>query len=204
MKLTVLAIFTGDNRPRLGDVMLSFLPLAHMLERCFENGVYYSGGAVGFYSGNIRDLTSDLRALRPTIMPAVPRLLNRVHDKTQAEISQSSFKRMIYHMALKSKEAELKRQIIRRNSMWDKLVFKQIQECKLTKCFDLCKRNWKQALFLFFRCYSIRRKPKAHVIGLSTIVRNRIDFHALRSWLCYCGRLWTNRMHSAHFTHYSW
>lgn len=126
-----MAIFIGDNRPRLGDVMLSFLPLAHMLERCFENGVYYSGGAVGFYSGNIRDLASDLRALRPTIMPAVPRLLNRVYDKIQAEISQSSCKRMIYNMALKSKESELKRQIIRSNSMWDKLVFKPIHECKL-------------------------------------------------------------------------
>lgn len=111
--------------------MLSFLPLAHMLERCFENGVYYSGGAVGFYSGNIRDLASDLRALRPTIMPAVPRLLNRVYDKIQAERLQSSFKRMIYNMALKSKESELKRQIIRKNSMWDKLIFKKIQECKL-------------------------------------------------------------------------
>lgn len=107
-----------------------------MLERCFENGVYYSGGAVGFYSGNIRDLSNDLKALRPTIIPAVPRLLNRVYDKIQAEISQSSSKRIIYNMALKSKESELKRQIIRRNSIWDKLVFKQIQECKLINGFD--------------------------------------------------------------------
>lgn len=135
-----MTIIAGDNRPRQGDIMLSFLPLAHMLERCFENGVYYSGGAVGFYSGNIRDLASDLRALRPTIMPAVPRLLNRVYDKMQAEISQSSFKRLIYNMALKSKESELKRQIIRRNSMWDKLVFKPIQECKFNQSLQFNKR----------------------------------------------------------------
>lgn len=109
--------------------MISFLPLAHMLERCCENGIYYSGAAVGFYSGDIRDLTSDLKALKPTIMPAVPRLLNRVYDKIHAEIARSSLKRMIYNMAIKSKEAELKRGILRKNSFWDKIVFRKVQDC---------------------------------------------------------------------------
>lgn len=122
---------SGDHRPRVGDVMISFLPLAHMLERCFENGIYYSGAAVGFYSGNIRDLTNDLKSLKPTIMPAVPRLLNRVYDKIQSEIARSSLKRFIYNMAIKSKEAELKRQILRKNSLWDRLVFRKIQDCTL-------------------------------------------------------------------------
>lgn len=108
--------------------MLSFLPLAHMLERCCENGVYYSGGAVGFYSGDIRELTNDLKALKPTVMPAVPRLLNRVYDKIQTEISQSALKKMIFNMALRSKEADLRRGILRRNSIWDKVVFKKVQE----------------------------------------------------------------------------
>lgn len=51
----------GDHRPRVGDIMISFLPLAHMLERCCENGMYYSGGAVGFYSGDIKELTNDIK-----------------------------------------------------------------------------------------------------------------------------------------------
>lgn len=51
----------GDHKPRVGDIMISFLPLAHMLERCCENGVYYTGGAVGFYSGNIKELTNDIK-----------------------------------------------------------------------------------------------------------------------------------------------
>lgn len=110
--------------------MMSFLPLAHMLERCCENGMYYSGGCVGFYSGDIKELTNDLKALRPTVMPAVPRLLNRVYDKIHAEISRSSFKRMLFNMALKSKEAEVKRGIIRKNTIWDKIVFRKVQEGK--------------------------------------------------------------------------
>lgn len=51
----------GDHRPRRNDVMISFLPLAHMLERCCENAMYYSGASVGFYSGDIKELTNDLK-----------------------------------------------------------------------------------------------------------------------------------------------
>ncbi|XP_052890614.1 long-chain-fatty-acid--CoA ligase 1 isoform X1 [Anopheles moucheti] len=118
----------GTHRPRVGDIMVSFLPLAHMLERCCENGVYYMGGAVGFFSGDIKELTNDLKALKPTLMPAVPRLLNRVYDKVFAEVQRSSVKKLLLNMALSSKEAEIKRGIVRRNSIWDKLVFRKIQE----------------------------------------------------------------------------
>ncbi|XP_074098028.1 long-chain-fatty-acid--CoA ligase 5 isoform X1 [Cotesia typhae] len=118
----------GDHRPTSKDVMISFLPLAHMLERCCENGMYIVGGSVGFYSGDIKQLPEDMKALRPTVMPAVPRLLNRLYDKVQAELQSSFFKRMIFNMGINSKEAEIKKCIIRSNSFWDKLVFKKIQE----------------------------------------------------------------------------
>jgi long-chain acyl-CoA synthetase len=108
--------------------MISFLPLAHMLERACENSVFYVGGAVGYYSGDIKELNSDLKALKPTIMPAVPRLLNRVYDKIQNEISSSAIKRMLFRMALNSKESEIRHGIIRNNSMWDKLVFRKVQD----------------------------------------------------------------------------
>lgn len=121
----------GNNRPRPGDIMISFLPLAHMLERCCENGIFYSGAAVGFGSGNIRNLKSDLKSLKPTIMPAVPRLLNRVYDRLQDEIATSSWKRILFRMALKYKMAEMNHKIIRKNSIWDKLVFRRIQNCKI-------------------------------------------------------------------------
>lgn len=71
----------GDHKPTSKDTMISFLPLAHMLERCCENGLYMVGGSVGFYSGDIKRLSDDMKALKPTVMPAVPRLLNRMYDK---------------------------------------------------------------------------------------------------------------------------
>lgn len=108
--------------------MISFLPLAHMLERCCENAMYYCGAAVGFYSGEIKNLASDLKALRPTVMPAVPRLLNRVYDKLQADLAHSPIRRLLYNMGLNSKKKELLQGIYAKNSIWDKLVFKRVQE----------------------------------------------------------------------------
>lgn len=104
----------GAHRPRADDVMMSFLPLAHMLERCCENAVYYVGGAVGFYSGDIKQLSGDLQALRPTIMPAVPRLLNRVYDKIHGEVAQSAAKKFLFDMAYNSKKKDLDRGIVRK------------------------------------------------------------------------------------------
>lgn len=74
----------GEHKPSYKDTMISFLPLAHMLERCCENGMYMVGGSVGFYSGDIKRLPEDMKALRPTVMPAVPRLLNRMYDKVSS------------------------------------------------------------------------------------------------------------------------
>ena len=41
----------GLYAPHRTDVLFSFLPLAHTMERCAELAVYMAGGAVGFYSG---------------------------------------------------------------------------------------------------------------------------------------------------------
>jgi long-subunit acyl-CoA synthetase (AMP-forming) len=50
-----------------------------------------------------------MKALKPTVTPAVPRLLNRIFDKVQSDISHSFIKRTLYNMAMSSKENEIKR-----------------------------------------------------------------------------------------------
>ena len=40
-----------------------------------------AGGAIGFYSGDVHFLTEDMKILRPTIVPAVPKFFNRLYDK---------------------------------------------------------------------------------------------------------------------------
>lgn len=99
----------GEYKLKSTDCMISFPPLAHMLERCCENAMYMMGGSVGFYMGDIRRLSDDMKALKPTVSPAVPRLLNRIYDKVMADINGSFLKKFIFNMALSSKEGELKR-----------------------------------------------------------------------------------------------
>ncbi|KAJ2945571.1 hypothetical protein O0L34_g392 [Tuta absoluta] len=123
-----VSLHLGDNKIRSSDVSLSFLPLSHMLERFWQQCLFIAGGSIGFYSGDIRNLTDDLVTLKPTVIPAVPRLLNKMYDRAQADISTSKFKRFMFNMAMKAKQEELKRGIIRNDSIWDKLVFDKIRK----------------------------------------------------------------------------
>ncbi|XP_072095634.1 long-chain-fatty-acid--CoA ligase 5 [Mobula birostris] len=112
--------------PNSDDISISYLPLAHMFERVVQTALYCSGAKVGFFQGDIRLLSDDMKTLRPTIFPVVPRLLTRAYDKVQAEF-QSPFKKWLLNTAISSKQAELSRGIIRNDSFWDKLIFNKIQ-----------------------------------------------------------------------------
>ncbi|NXB15528.1 ACSL5 ligase, partial [Rhagologus leucostigma] len=109
------------------DVAISYLPLAHMFERVVQAVVYSCGAKVGFFQGDIKLLTDDMKTLKPTLFPVVPRLLNRVYDKIQSSANTPA-KRHLLNFAVFMKMAEIKQGIIRNNSIWDKLVFKQVQE----------------------------------------------------------------------------
>ena len=65
------------------DVYVSYLPLAHMMERICQAMMLQSGGRIGFYRGDVKLLIEDIQALRPTLFVSVPRLLNRVYDKVE-------------------------------------------------------------------------------------------------------------------------
>lgn len=54
----------------------------------FQSVVICHGGRIGFFQGDIRLLPDDMKALRPTIFPVVPRLLNRMYDKVRRRSDQ--------------------------------------------------------------------------------------------------------------------
>lgn len=109
------------------DVVISYLPLAHMFERVVQTVVYSCGAKVGFFQGDIKLLTDDMKTLKPTLFPVVPRLLNRVYDKIQSG-ANTPVKNFLLKFAVFMKTAEIKQGIIRNDSIWDKLIFKKIQE----------------------------------------------------------------------------
>uniref|UniRef100_A0A8C8BCA7 Arachidonate--CoA ligase n=1 Tax=Otus sunia TaxID=257818 RepID=A0A8C8BCA7_9STRI len=109
------------------DITMSYLPLAHMFERVVQTVVYSCGAKVGFFQGDIKLLTDDMKTLKPTLFPVVPRLLNRIYDKIQSG-AKSPVKRCLLNFAVIMKMAEIKQGIIRNDSIWDQLIFKKVQE----------------------------------------------------------------------------
>jgi len=75
---------------RANEVFLSFLPLSHTLER---TGGYYLPmmlGATVAHNRSIPQLAEDLLTIRPTIMIAVPRIFERVHNRIQEGLREKS------------------------------------------------------------------------------------------------------------------
>uniref|UniRef100_H3CXM8 long-chain-fatty-acid--CoA ligase n=1 Tax=Tetraodon nigroviridis TaxID=99883 RepID=H3CXM8_TETNG len=108
------------------DTHMSYLPLAHMFERIVQGVVLVHGARIGFFQGDIRSLSDDLCALKPTVFPVVPRLLNRMYDRIFGQ-ANSTVKRWLLGFAFRRKEAELRRGIMRRDSIWDRLIFRKVQ-----------------------------------------------------------------------------
>ncbi|CAD5233593.1 unnamed protein product [Bursaphelenchus xylophilus] len=115
--------FEGKN-----EVMFSFLPMAHMYDRMLQNTMFSLGSRVGFYNGQLTELISDLQALQPTMMPCVPRVLNRMYDRVMAQVNSSPIKKLLFKVAIDYKMRELQAGICRNDSIFDKLVFKKIQQ----------------------------------------------------------------------------
>ena len=112
----------------LGDVHLSYLPLAHILERAVVMTGLVTGVSVAFHSGNILDLPKSFQTLKPTAFIAVPRLLNRIYDKVTDEISKAGwFKRWIFALANRRKQISLENGS---NTAWpyDQFIFRRIKE----------------------------------------------------------------------------
>ena len=60
---------------------ISYLPLAHMMERVVQAELMLNGARIGFFRGDVKTLLNDIQELKPTLFVSVPRLLNRIYDK---------------------------------------------------------------------------------------------------------------------------
>ena len=71
------------------DRFLSFLPLSHIAERCTSHlGQIISGGETWF-ARSLATLAEDLRACRPTVFFAVPRVWEKLQQAVQADLAHA-------------------------------------------------------------------------------------------------------------------
>ncbi|GAV65773.1 AMP-binding domain-containing protein [Cephalotus follicularis] len=82
------------------DVYLSYLPLAHIFDRIVEEGIISRGASIGFWRGDVNLLVEDIGELQPTILCAVPRVLDRIYSSVTQKISAGGFLRTtIFNLA---------------------------------------------------------------------------------------------------------
>ncbi|MEI5102254.1 AMP-dependent synthetase/ligase [Streptomyces sp. PmtG] len=62
-----------------GDATYLYLPLAHLLAQLIEFTTLIEGGTLVYFGGRVEDVVTELAAARPTHLPSVPRLFEKVY-----------------------------------------------------------------------------------------------------------------------------
>jgi long-chain acyl-CoA synthetase len=110
------------------DSYLSYLPLAHVFERCVVTALVYAGAQIGFYQGDTLKLLEDVAELKPTIFASVPRLYNRIYDKVMLGVNSAGLiKSWLFNTAYKAKKANLENGVVT-HFLWDWLVFGNVRQ----------------------------------------------------------------------------
>jgi long-chain acyl-CoA synthetase len=65
------------------DVFYIFLPLAHALSRMTQMEALDVGATLAFWRGDKDKALDDLREVKPTIFPSVPRMFEKIYDQAQ-------------------------------------------------------------------------------------------------------------------------
>uniref|UniRef100_A0AAU2JRH3 AMP-dependent synthetase/ligase n=1 Tax=Streptomyces sp. NBC_00049 TaxID=2903617 RepID=A0AAU2JRH3_9ACTN len=63
-----------------GDSTYLYLPLAHLLAQLIQFTTLLEGGELCYFGGRIEDVLAELGQVRPTHLPSVPRLFEKLHS----------------------------------------------------------------------------------------------------------------------------
>lgn len=112
-----------------GWTHLSYLPLAHVLERIVSSCAFYIKARIGIYGGNPRKIKEDLGSLKPDFFVSVPRMYNKFYDAIMGKIkAQTGIKAFMAQRAIASKEYHHEKGGHYEHTVWDKLVFGKMKQ----------------------------------------------------------------------------
>ena len=119
-------------------VFFMFLPLAHSLARIIEVLVLDVGGTLAFWEGRPEQLLTDLREARPTYLPSVPRIFEKIYTAAHSGVAeQSRAKRLVFEWAIATgrrvRRAQRAGRPVRRDLAWqhrlaDRLVLAKVRD----------------------------------------------------------------------------
>jgi long-chain acyl-CoA synthetase len=81
-----MCVVEGMNEP--GDICLLFLPLAHSYGRLAHQAATHRGATVALVA-DVARVPEALESIRPTVLPAVPRVYEKIHANTVGEIERA-------------------------------------------------------------------------------------------------------------------
>lgn len=120
--------FDGVFQIRDDDIYISYLPLAHVFERCLLLCAMGYKMQYGFFQGDVMKLKEDLAVLRPTIMVSVPRLYNRFYDVMQQKVNElTGFKRTLTEWGIQKKLYNLENYAKTTHGFYDALIFNKFK-----------------------------------------------------------------------------
>jgi long-chain acyl-CoA synthetase len=135
--LVTAAMHVQNTLEEETDVVLLFLPMAHSFARIVHQGAAFHRSTLAL-CGDVARLPEAIATVRPTILPAVPRVYEKIHANVLGEIERSSrAKRAIGRWALRvgSRVSRLERSgrrvplLLRLpRSIAHRLVFAKVQE----------------------------------------------------------------------------
>ena len=112
-----------------GDVYLSYLPYAHIMETLIMAVLISGGKPFGIFSGNAAKLVEDAKILKPTIMCAVPRIFQRIYDEIHLNISKQNYiVKNLVTTAMNQKLSQFRKYGVLTHAIWDPLVFKPMRD----------------------------------------------------------------------------
>lgn len=114
---------------------LSFLPICHIFERVILYIYLYNGIKV-YFAESIETISDDLKDVKPEVMTAVPRLLEKVFDKIYGKGEElTGIKKKLFYWAV---EIGLKFEPYAQNGFWYEIKLKIAKKLILSK--------WQEAL----------------------------------------------------------
>ena len=117
------------------NVAISFLPVCHIYERMLLYMYQYAGVSI-YFAESIDKISDNLKEVRPHVMSAVPRLLEKVYDKIIAKGADlTGIKHKLFHWAV---ELGLEWEPYEKNGWW--------YEFKLKIARKLIFSKWQEAL----------------------------------------------------------
>ncbi|CCF42946.1 AMP-binding enzyme [Colletotrichum higginsianum] len=117
-----------------GDGLLTYLPLAHILEFVFENACIYWGTTMGYGNpktlsdNSVRNCAGDIREFKPSVMVGVPAVWETVKKGIIAKVNAgSSLVKTLFWNALSAK-THMMNAGIPGSGVLDSIVFKKLKE----------------------------------------------------------------------------